>query len=86
MNPTYFRLVICDDLEAVERVVGAAETDLHPNYLERFPPPVAETERAWFDQQVGKLSRSAESMTAAFRFEQPRIDPSSGSPRKSTIL
>jgi hypothetical protein len=75
MNPSYFRLVICDHLEAVERIVAAAETDLQPHYLERLPPSVAEAERGWFDQQVGGLSRSPESIAAALRFEQPKSDP-----------
>jgi hypothetical protein len=75
MNPRYFRFVICDQLEAVERTVAAAETDLQPRYLERFPPTVAEAERGQFDQKVGGLSRNPESMTAAFRFEHPKIDP-----------
>jgi hypothetical protein len=56
-------------------MVAAAEAELQPRYLERFTASVAEAERGWFDQQVGGLSRSPESISAALRFEQPKIDP-----------
>jgi membrane-bound lytic murein transglycosylase MltF len=50
-HPTYQRIIICDSSDAAARMVAATETDLHRNYLERFPPSVAETERAWFARE-----------------------------------
>ena len=64
-NPTYQRIIICDSTDVATRMVAAAETELQPHYLERFAPSVAEAARGWFDQQVGGLSRSPESIAAA---------------------